>query len=208
MSEQQKTFVSPIGKLIFPTLLKPRDYKGDGNFRYSTKLQLEGADAAALAEQIDQFMDEVKEKFKVKRTDDPPYTEALDANGEPIPGVLVFRFAVKAEGRTKQGEVFSLRPSVVDANGDPVPANLNLGTGSLARIAFRPFLRQKPKPGVSLQPTAVQIVKYVEYSGQGFTFDKVEGGFSAASMAGADAFTGRSSAQPPVADGVDEEVPF
>jgi hypothetical protein len=197
----QEVHVSPIGRLVYPFLQTPRAYKRggqDGAPAYDCKLVLDGAAAAQFASQIDDWMQAAVQQFPGLPADATPYSMTIDEAGQPVPGSITVKFRVVAETKKKDGTIWDRKPAIVDANGDPIGDAVLVGTGSRARLSFDPYLRKAfGKAGVSLQPRGAQIVDLIERkpSARSLGFEKVEGGFTAGSNAGAPA------SGPPPTDG-------
>lgn len=186
MAAKRKRFVTPVGKIIFPWIIEPRDYQGNGKFAYSCSLDLEGEDAAQLAALVDAEIEEARARFNTNKVFSTPYGPATDRQKEEIPGVTRFKFKVGASAETKNGQQWDRKPTLVDCDRNPIVAktfdDLPLGAGSLVRIAFTPYPWKNPGGvGVTLQPVAVQVlelVRFVDDSASAFD-DSVKGSFKA-----------------------------
>jgi hypothetical protein len=181
-----KTDQSPLGVFRYPNLTKPRDFKGDKNFSFDCSLVLEGQDAADFASKVDAWMVESQKELK-KPKGNAPYQPLLTKDGEEVPGKLVFKFRVPHKwpnGDTR-------KPKLFDSHGKPVQGEISIGGGSIGRLKFLIYNRVfSGTAGITLQPIAVQITKFVEGGDlEEVSFDEVEGGdFSAESVrAAADA---------------------
>jgi hypothetical protein len=112
----------------------------------------------------------------LKKCDDAPYSENED-------GTIEFNFKMKATGKnTKTGEVFTRKPALFDAALKPITTKIRLGGGSEIAVSYRidPFYTAKLGAGVSLKLFAVQVIKLVEFGGDGayygFTAEENESG--------------------------------
>lgn len=177
-----KQLLTPIGTLRYPHLEKARDFKGDGNFKYDCQLELEGAEAATMIQQVDELLAESGKTHKAARLHPAPYAQVQDQEGNAIPGKYRFRFKVNAKTETKSGDIWDRRPKLFDALGKPIEPGIGIGNGTKARISFTPYAWKNPSgAGLTLQPTAVQIVELVEFkhgTAEQFGFGQVEGGYA------------------------------
>lgn len=185
--------VTPKGVLVFPTFHTP-DTKFDADGVYKTDLKLTGDEAEqfkakvaawhkeAVAEAKRQNAERAKEKGKKPqpvKENNLPVTENED-------GSLDFRFKMPAKITLKDGpnagKVITLRPALVDAALQPIPASTKVGGGSVARVSFEPRFYNTPQgAGVKLSLYGAQIIELKTWGGalsgaaMGFT---AEDGFS------------------------------
>lgn len=168
----KKLFTTPRGVLAYPYLIKP-DTKFNAKGVYTTKLRLSGAGGQALAKQVAELMKEahdaaVKEqaekgkKGKVKQADAPfKFDEET--------GEYEFSFKMVASGVKKDGTEYTQRPALFDAAAKPITQDIKIGGGTEAKVSFEafPFFTKLVGAGVSLRLKAVQILKLVEWGGDG-----------------------------------------
>jgi hypothetical protein len=154
--------VTPIGTLKYPFLNQPRDFDGDGKFKFDTKLILSGQRAEELRKIVDDLCESLvgKPHSKLKNS---VYEEGSSDDGATF---TEFRFKVNAVGKSPAtGKEYSRRPRFMKADGtwydsDEIPA---VGGGTRARIAFEPYAWPKEKPtGLQLQPKVVKVIELVE----------------------------------------------
>lgn len=180
--EKYPTYTTAIGRLVYPHLNKPRDYKGNGQFAFDTGLVLTGEEAEKLAQFVDEQLEESARINKKKKTHEPPYLVNTDKDGNEIDGETRFKFKVQAVTKTKSGKLWHRDPVFIDSAGQTISEPPILGGGTEARIAFQVYHWANPAgAGVTLQPTQVQIVKLVEGTLDGVrpAFGAVEGGYVA-----------------------------
>lgn len=216
-------FTSPTGRLSFPNLTTPRQFKGKGVFSYDTGLVLEGdalkfkvvtpegypfrgkqdeKPGLTLLEAIQAWLDLSVERSKLEPRPLPvvPLTEKDDqGNKIEVPGVHVVRFKVDAETETRKGQKWDRKPKLFTADGQPITGPITIGGGTLARVKFTVWLSKGgDKAGVKLQPTAVQIIRLVESAGSSFeAYDGPE------VEDGGETFTGATAASNGVSTGGD-----
>jgi len=106
-----------------------------------------------------------------------PFTENED-------GTFTYRFRQNTsivDKKTHEVIQFS-PPPVKDSKGVPISADISVGNGSKARVAFTVRSWGSPKDkeiGIKLDPKAMQIAELVEYnSDAGYKFDEIEDGYS------------------------------
>lgn len=167
-----KTITSPKGTAIYPALETPdtkfADSKSpDGVFK--TKLRVNAAEGAEYAKQIDAEIDACVAHHKaagvknVKRAD-PPYS--IDEET----GDYIFTYKVDAFITDKDsGEKRSRKPVLFNAEGQPVTGKLNIGGGSVLKIAACIYrwvkYTTKNGAGVTLQPVGVQVIDLKAFGG-------------------------------------------
>jgi len=174
----RKLHTSPRGSALYPHLTSP-DTKFDPDGVYTSKLQIDAAAGAEFAAFLDQAMaashaEAKKEnpgKAKVKKAD-KPYSQEED-------GSYTFNFKLKAKGKTREGEIFTQRPAIFDAKGNPL-TDCRIGGGSTLRVSFQiiPFYTSLIGAGISLRLKAVQVLDLVEWGvakADYYGFDEEEG---------------------------------
>lgn len=176
---------TPIGKAFYPKL-QP-DYKWDENGQYSCKIHIDDEGifnefAANVDKLVEQAYKEelVKQgKKKLKQFNTPPIRITDDGDNE------IYAKQVAKKQTAKGERTFSI--GIYDSQGNKLPADTNVGSGSQVRMSVELATWYVPALGFgySLRLRAVQVVELVEYSGPGgdnaesFGFDQVKGGFVA-----------------------------
>jgi len=151
---------------------------------YSTQVIIPEAEAAAVCEQLDgiiqsKFQEAVKDNPKLKAvlSTATPYSKEVDDNGDET-GNLVFKSKLKARIKSKAGETYTQKPSVVDAKKTPMDKSIAVGNGSTVKIAVEPFpyvMQSTKQVGVSLRLKAMQVIDLVEYGAPSSIFDEEDG---------------------------------
>jgi len=191
---KEKLNTSPKGRAVYPHLHAP-DTKFDAGGVYQTKNNVPAAEAQAEIEKIDAA---IAAQVKVAQKENPkkeikPATTPYKVEED---GSITFNYKMKAVGKRKDGTMFKRRPRLFDAQGNPAPAGLRVGGGSLIRVSYEmyPFWTALIGAGVSLRLEAVQVIELKEFGGgnaESFGFAQEEGDFSAdsasAEMAAEDA---------------------
>jgi hypothetical protein len=154
--KRMEDIITPVGTLVYPNFNTPRDYKGDGKFKYDGKLLLTGADAEALKSRIEQLSQETLGKSATKLPY-PLWEDKVDENGSEF---TLFTLKVNAEGKSKSGRTFSNKPIFLDEEGLPFIEEPQIGGGTRASIALRPYVWNQR--GITLQPVAIQVIELVE----------------------------------------------
>lgn len=166
----KKLLTTGRGVLVYPHLTKP-DTKFNKDGAYTAKLRMTGSEALALVAQIDAAIKEcgaaaksnAEFKGKTIKRADSPYKKNED-------GSVEFSFKMNATGKNRKGEVFTRRPVIFNAAGQPVEG-LKIGGGTVARISYE--LNQYTRPstetkntilaGANLRLEAVQVIELVEW---------------------------------------------
>lgn len=150
MAEQKKkeeVFTSPKGVAKFPHLNKPQTKVGDKpcDPNYSVKLLLDPNDAAtiALVEKIKAthaagYAEAKKANPKKKYNDmgtSNMIEEDTNKDGEPT-GLLAIKFKCKAEGKRRDGGVWTFKPALFDVRGAVLPSDALIYGGSVIKVAY------------------------------------------------------------------------
>jgi len=94
--------------------------------------------------------------------------------------VLKVKTKLKATIKTRKGDVIEKKIAIFDAAAKKVEKNLNIGEGTVCRIQISPYFWETgSKCGITLQPSAVQIIELVKFEGGGKSnpFEAVDGSF-------------------------------
>jgi hypothetical protein len=166
MAQTQIKIVSPKGIAVYPWLNRPdTKFSADGDFKVTLKVS--AAEASPLIQKLDDIISDYQEKQtqadpKLARYSvSPPYEEEMDDQGN-LTGNYLFKFKQKAKIHTKDGRTIDMKVALVDASR--TPTTVNIGGGSEIKIAatVSPYAMSTTKTiGLSLRPSAVQIISLV-----------------------------------------------
>ena len=180
----QIKIVSPRGIAVYPWLNRPdTKFSSDGEFKVTLKVQAE--DASPLIQKLDEILSnyqsqQTKVDPKLSRYSvSPPYEEEMDDQGN-LTGHYLFKFKQKAKIHTKDGRVIDMKVALVDASR--TPTTVNVGGGSEIKIAATvfPYAMSTTKSiGLSLRPSAVQILSLVSNQSNVVSMFDDEEGFTA-----------------------------
>lgn len=168
--QKRKQFVTPAGVAIYPWLNQPdTKFVPEGEFKVNLRLSAEEAEQLInqLGQELDNFAAEaIKKDPKVKQFSKRlPFEEEIDDNGD-LTGSYIFKFKQKAKINTKSGDSFNMKVALFDAKR--TPTTVNVGGGSTLKVAFTawPYTMASSRSiGLTLRPSAVQILQLVELSG-------------------------------------------
>ncbi len=168
--QNRKQFVTPAGVAIYPWLNTPdTKFAPEGEFKVNLRLSAEEAEQLInqLGQELDNFAAEaIKKDPKIKQFDKRmPFEEEIDDNGD-LTGSYIFRFKQKAKIKTKTGDSFDMKVALFDAKR--TPTTVNVGGGSTLKVAFTawPYAMASSRSiGLTLRPSAVQILQLVERGG-------------------------------------------
>jgi hypothetical protein len=172
--------VSPRGIAVYPWLNTPdTKFSPDGDYKVTLKVEAEAAEPLIAK------LDEVLKNYKAQQVTPnpkvgqysitPPYEMELDDQGNAT-GYYLFKFKQKATIHTKDGRVIDMKVALVDASR--TPTSVNVGGGSEIKIAATVFpyaMSSNKNIGVSLRPSAVQILSLASGSNVVSLFDDEEG---------------------------------
>jgi len=181
-ANKKQQIVTPRATAVYPWLNTP-DTKFNADGEYKVTLKIGSEDAAPLMEKIDQVIAEYKQEQsgkdpKVGRYSDmPPYEEEVDDQGN-LTGNILFKFKQKAKIHTKDGRTIDMKVALYDAQR--TPTDVMIGGGSEIKVAATlwPYVLPTTKSvGVSLRPSAVQVLSLVSVGGSKMAdlFDSEDG---------------------------------
>ena len=169
-ANKKQQIVTPRAIAVYPWLNTPdTKFSSDGEFKVTLKI---GPDEAQpliqkIGEVIEDYRNEqTKKDPKVARYSDMlPYEEEVDDQGN-LTGNFLFKFKQKAKIHTKDGRTIDMKIALLDAQR--TPTDVIVGGGSEIKVAATlwPYVLPTTKSvGVSLRPSAVQILSLVSVGG-------------------------------------------
>lgn len=180
-------FTTPRGTFVYPKLNEP-DYgtddfpKADGE--YSVRLRLTEAEAEPLLAKLQPLLEqayaegrEAFEKLPVANrkklkdiTENELFQVEYDKETEEPTGNLLFKFAMKASGKSKKtGKDWTRKPVIFDAKGRKMTNAPSIWGGTVGKVSFevRPyFIVGSGAAGLKLGLNAVQVIDLVSGGGR------------------------------------------
>jgi hypothetical protein len=165
---------SPKGVAKYPHLSEPDTrFKKDGE--HSVKLLLDADDAtthkfiAELDQHVQAAVAEQSKDLKPAKAKTLetyyPYKDELDKDtGDPTGNVEIV-FKSTASYKAKDGSIVNKSVALFDSKGQPIQRKVNVGGGSIIKVAFEPFgfyAASGNQAGISLRMEAVQIIELKE----------------------------------------------
>lgn len=185
MAKRKKTLVmSPIGSFVYPYLLRPDSYKGKD--KYKTDIRIPNADAQNMIDKINE--EQTKQKKRDEYLNDG---EAVEYSDFYLPytvdddsGFTTFKATLNRLGNVGKADQFEQSPDIYDAEGNLVPEETKIYSGSKGRIRVEVYgwSNEAGVLGVSLRLKAAQITELAseqKKSAEDHGFSKVSGGFDA-----------------------------
>lgn len=180
----KRTFVAgvtPKGSLLFPHIYEPETYEGK-DVGYTVNIKFDQKETDALIAVIDKELEKAKHSIKLK-AGQKWSAEPFLGYHEDKDGDIVFKFKTNSHYTTKSGETHKVTIPVFDAHGKLIKEPLNIGNGTIAKVAYTlvPYWVSKVVNGIKLRLEAVQIIDLKEYGekdAKGYGFGEEEG-FSA-----------------------------
>ena len=184
----KKVIVTPLGKAVFPKINQP-DFKFDEMGVYSCKLHVDEEDFNKFSAQVEELAETAYQaelnkqgKTKLKKMQSLPVRITEEGDFE-------IYSKQPAKKNTSKG-VLEFNVAMYDSEGNKLPSDTNIGSGSKLRLSveFAPWYVPSIGFGYTLRLRAAQVVELVEYSGAGggnaesMGFGKVEGGFVGESL--------------------------
>lgn len=170
--------VTPAGLAQFAYLIKPDEYKNQN--KYKVNLVLSEDEASKMVEGITKLAEEVFTQTQAALK--PAKRKALRLG-------LPFENETSKEGEETGNILFKFKsankPDLFDAQGKPIEGDLNVGNGSLIKVAYSfctdgYHMASMDLAGINLYFDAVQILELKGFSGSAkdYGFEEEEG-FSA-----------------------------
>ena len=167
---KKKQIVTPRAVAVYPWLNSP-DTKFNAEGEYKVTLKIGSDEAAPLIEEIDETINNYQKEQadkdpKVGRySANPPYEEEVDDQGN-LTGNYLFKFKQKAKINTKDGRSIDMKIALYDAQRTPTDAMIGGGSEIKVAATLWPYVLPTTKSvGVSLRPSAVQILSLVSVGG-------------------------------------------
>lgn len=196
MDKPTSKYVSPRGAAMYPYLNKPDDYQGKLSYKTGLRLKpaedpehakfiekveemraeahkwaIEDMEAALAAEKKGAKKAELKKKLEEVKMADGPIRPIYDDDGNET-GEFRAQFKMNATRKNKDGDEVVMKPTVVDAKGQPIPKKLTVGGGSILRVAGNMvayYMASSNTTGVTLYMDAVKVLKLSQGNGGGTT---------------------------------------
>jgi hypothetical protein len=175
-------FVTPKGTAVWPHLNTP-DTKFVTEGEYHTKLRIPADEAQPLIEQLEDIRkaylaEAIRKDPKVKQFKMADlYEEEVDDQGD-LTGNYLFKFKQKAVINTRAGTTLNMKVALFDSQKKPT--DVSIGGGSVIRVAATAIGYAMPSTkmvGLSLRPSAIQIIELSGGAGAGADVFAVEDGF-------------------------------
>ena len=175
---------TPAGVSIYPNLLEPTNFKGEGPLNYDCKLKfnLKDEGVSELISTLEEAhakgkegINERRAKFgekplshgQLKKDAPTPWTKEEDDEGEPT-GYVVVKAKLKAE-RMIKGSPVKQRPAVFDDKGKAWDMDTAIWGGSIIRMSVEPqpwYMAPIGGYGMTLQLRAAQVVSLVNHENE------------------------------------------
>jgi hypothetical protein len=168
-----ESLITPAGEVIFANVLKPKVVnQGKHNEKLQYGIVLLQADPEADSDSK-AFIGSLHKAFMEKFGGNSKY----GANGRPWKKEVItkpdgteqptglIRISFSRDTVTRSGMELPA-PIVQDAKGNPWPANVAIGNGSICKIAYSPYLWDNIDggKGISLNLLAVRVLSHVPYN--------------------------------------------
>lgn len=187
MASKFLKITSPRGEAFYAYLKNPEMYDGEV-VGLTIQAKFSQADTDKLIAQLEKELNRAKgdAQFKDKKWAKEPFLGYREKDN----GDIIFKFKTKHEFK-KGDEVIKRTVPVYDSKGRPI--DVNIGNGSIIRVAFQvvPYWKSLKNNGLTLFMDAIQVIELKEYSGgadaDAFGFEE-EDGYEAGNSAEVDRF--------------------
>ncbi len=181
---KENQFITAVGTALYPSLRNPETFEGN-EIGYTVKVIFSQEETNKMERHLHKLLEEAKSlpEMEGKKWGNTPSI----GMGETQDGETFFKFKKKSSYISKKtNQVVQTTVPIFDAQGKPLPANIDIGNGSQVKVAYSvfPFNKSRQIQGLSLRLEAVQVIKLVERGAGGqdassFGFGAVEGGYVA-----------------------------
>lgn len=159
---------TPRGEALFPSLVEPNEYGSLSIFvivdEDSPKFQKVKALHKEASKEFGRLEQWKKEANRTKIDPQRPWTPALDADGNEIPGKVKIKASCKPLTAAGKKRVVK----VVDANTGAPLENPDIGNGSIVQVGFTPKVYFAPQGGFGVSFSLdMVLVHKAEYGGSG-----------------------------------------
>jgi hypothetical protein len=198
----KEVYVSPKAEAMYPFVTKPSTkFDPDGTYKITLILDPKSEEHLGLLRCLKAHLEDAQKELKIEKAKNLPWRRHLRTEDKSDTG----KFEVTFKSQ--------FPPRVFDAVGNKVTGDLNVGNGSVVKVAYKWAPYAGFGGGVALYFQAIQIIELVEYAGgeasdYGFEPEQngfnVEDKFAAAAGAGEPAPSdAQAASQTP-----DDEIPF
>ena len=159
---------TPRGEALFPSLVEPNEYGTLSIYvivdEDSLKFQKVKALHAQASKEFNQLEQWKKEANRKKIDPQRPWTPALDADGNEIPGKVKIKASCKPETAAGKKRIVK----VMDAQTGAPLENPDIGNGSIVQVGFTPKVYFAPQGGFGVSFSLdMVLVHKAEYGGSG-----------------------------------------
>ena len=175
--KKSKQVVLPRGVFIYPSIMRPDEYKGVENYKIKTKMPL--AVAQPIIDMVDKALLNQKKLDEIQNGGDPMTYKEEYVPYEIENGFVTFNAKLPRFGG-KVGQKFEQRPDVFDAKNKPLPQGTEVMGGSEGPVVvdMTTWTLDNGTVGVSFRLKAVQVLKLsdrVERDAASYGFAETEG---------------------------------
>lgn len=158
-----KKFRTPEGVLGFCAFSTPFEDKQKGEI-FTGKLRLTGSEKDEMISTLKDCMK--ADKKERKKLPQEPWKDELDEEtGDPT-GAIILTFNKKSNIVRKDGTVWERSVRCIDADGEVLADDVNIGAGSRVRVGFSISLTSYGSDNfLKLEPEAVKVFDLVQYGG-------------------------------------------
>ncbi len=177
---KQKIIITPKGRANWAKIFTP-DTKFNAEGDYTVTMVYKQEEAQDLMSFLDDQLEAsintaLKEKktTRAKLRTQPPY-EIDEETGD-----VAVKFKLKAQGKTREGQVFTQKPAVFDSRRKPIHQEIDLWNGSILRVGYQPigYYTSLVGAGVSLRLKQVQVIEAVSGGAAVAAFEEDEDGYT------------------------------
>lgn len=152
-----KVYITPIGRLSWPHLNQPRQFKGAGPWSYDTGLDVEGHAAQEFEQFLVQYASEYAKRVNKRSVGLDTVVKAATTKDRQSGQITTLDGVVRFQFKVNNLDGWDRKPAFFHADGSPYVEEPQIGGGSLVEIAYTIFEWKSASHGLSLVPEGIRI---------------------------------------------------
>lgn len=167
-----KVYVSPLGRLAFPHLNEPRQFKGQGAWHYDTDLDVEGSAAMEFEHFLTTYAADYAKRVGKRSISLEALIRAATIKDKQTGQIQALEGVTRFHFKVNNLENWDRKPAFFHADGTPYTAEPQIGAGSLVEIAYTIYeWKAGPNQGMTLVPEGIRIHEMKERSSMAVSRD-------------------------------------
>ena len=174
---KKEILMTPKGRANWVKIFNP-DTKFNPEGDYSVTMVYQQDEAQELMSYLDKQLEaSINSALKEKKTTRAKLRTQAPYEIDEETGEVSVKFKLKAQGKTRDGVIFTQKPAVFDSKRAPITDEIDLWNGSILRVGYQPigYFTSLVGAGVSLRLKQVQVINAVSGGAAEAVFDEEDG---------------------------------